>query len=201
MVVAPNGFTKGAIALANSVGVELHNSNSLRRWIGRIRPEPQEQRTVDLDGAEIQPESQASRTVNLDAERAEYKEENTMAEGAMQKHTISLGNDRIGETVSFTAKLLGTAQVNGGKAVNDKGAMDWTYYRLPDDTYRVLIDDGSTTLLLPSNFAEAMSRGEPVEYGRWTIEELENEGEYGRVFKELMKRHPEGRKRIVRDLD
>ncbi len=121
-----------------------------------------------------------------------------MTEDNMQKHTISVGTDTAGETVSFTAELVGTAEVNGGKEAEE--GMDWTYYRLPDDTYRVLIDDGSTTALLPSNFAEAVRRGEPVEYGRWTLEELESQGEYGRVFGELMKRHPEGRKHIVRDL-
>jgi hypothetical protein len=65
----------------------------------------------------------------------------------------------------------------------------------------VLIDDGNTSLVLPSNFAEALGRGEPAKYGRWTLEELQNEGEYGRVFGELMKRHPEGIKRNVRDSD
>jgi hypothetical protein len=124
-----------------------------------------------------------------------------MADGHMQKHTTFVGSGRIGETVSFTAKKLGTAHVNGGKETNAKEAMDWTYYRLPDDTYRVLIDNGSTKMLQPSNLAEAMGRGEPTEFGRWTEEELLNQGEYGRVFEELMKRHPEGRKRIVRDLD
>ena len=127
-------------------------------------------------------------------------EGDAMMEGHMQKHTISVGTDTIGETVSFTAKLLGTAQVNGGKEFPPNG-MDWTYYRLPDHTYRVLIDNGSTTMLVPSNMAEALGRGEPVDYGRWTLEELQNQGEYGRVFEELMKNHPEGRKRNIRDLD
>ena len=75
--------------------------------------------------------------------------------------------------------------------------MDWTYYRLPDHTYRVLIDDGGTRLLLPSNSAEALALGEPAEYRSWTLEELQNEGEYGRVFKILMEKHPEGKKRNV----
>jgi len=65
----------------------------------------------------------------------------------------------------------------------------------------LLIDDGSRRLLLPSNFAEALGRGEPAEYGRWTLEELQNEGEYWRVFKILMEKHPEGKKRNVRGLD
>ena len=38
--------------------------------------------------------------------------------------------------------------------------------------------------------AEAMGRGEPVEYGRWTLEELQTEGEYGRVFGILMENLP-----------
>ncbi len=181
MVVAPMGFTKGAIALARSVGVDLHDRDSLRMWIRQIQPAPQERRTVDLD-----------------VERAEQKED-TMTEGNMKKHTISVGTDTIGETVSFTAKLLGTAKVNGGKEA--EGGMDWTYYRLPDHTYRVLVESQGVSMLQTSNMAEALDRGEPVEYGRWTLEELQDEGEYGRVFAALMEKHPEGRKRNVRDLD
>ena len=143
------------------------------------------------------------RPVGLDAESSEQKEATT-PESGMKKHTISIGTDTVGETVSFSAEWLGTARVNGGKeaegtTVHDVG-MDWTYYRLPDHTYRVLIDDGNTRLLLPSNSAEALARGEPAEYGSWTLEELQNEGEYGRVFKILMEKHPEGKKRNVKDL-
>jgi hypothetical protein len=143
------------------------------------------------------------RPVGLDAESSEQKKART-PESGMKKHTISIGTDTVGESVSFSAEWLGTARVNGGKeaegtTVHDVG-MDWTYYRLPDHTYRVLIDDGNTRLLLPSNSAEALARGEPAEYGSWTLEELQNEGEYGRVFKILMEKHPEGKKRNVKDL-
>ena len=79
--------------------------------------------------------------------------------------------------------------------------MDWTYYRLPDNTYRVLIDNGDVSLLEPSNLTEALGRGEPAEYGSWTLKELEAEDEYGRVFRQLMEQHPEGRKQQIRDLD
>ena len=112
----------------------------------------------------------------------------------MKKHTISVGTATLGETISFTANRLGTVQVNGGKEAEE--GMDWTYYRLPDHTYRVLIDNGSVSMLLPSNMAEALGRDEPVKYGSWSLEELEDEGEYGRVFavlmQKLMQKHPEG---------
>ena len=65
----------------------------------------------------------------------------------------------------------------------------------------MLIDNGSVSMLLPCDMADALRRGEPAEYGSWTLVELQNEGEYGRVFGELMKRHPEGQKRNVRNLD
>jgi restriction system protein len=181
MVVAPMGFTKGAGALAKSVGVELHDSASLRGWIRRIQPTPREQRTVDLDKATIE------------------NKEDTKVERNMEKHTISVGTDTIGETVRFTAKQLGTVSVNGGLETPE--GMEMTFYRLPDNTYRVLVDNGSVTMLLPSNMTEALGNEEPIEYGRWTLEELEAEDLYGDVFKQLMETHPEGRKRQVRDLD
>jgi hypothetical protein len=56
-------------------------------------------------------------------------------------------------------------------------------------------------MLKPSNMIEAWERREPVEYGRWTLEEQQAERRFGQVFRELMKNHPESRKRVVRDLD
>ena len=135
--------------------------------------------------------SRKRRTVDLDAESSEQKGD-TNTESNMEKHTIFVGTDAIGETVAFTAKLLGTAKFNGGKEAEE--GVDWTYYRLPDHTYRVLIDDGSVSMLLPSDMTEAMGRGEPVEYGRWTLEELQDEGEYGRVFALLMEKTSRGQK-------
>jgi len=140
----------------------------------------------------------AQRAVGLSANSPKQKEY-TAPEGNVEKHTLSVGTDTVGETVSFTAKLLGTAQVNAGKEA--EGGMDWTYYRLPDHTYRVLIDDGSVSMLLQCDMADALRRGKPAEYGSWTLVEPQNEGEYGRVFAELMKRHPEVETRNVSDLD
>jgi hypothetical protein len=56
-------------------------------------------------------------------------------------------------------------------------------------------------MLKPSNMIEAWERREPVEYGRWTLEELQAEHEYGQAFRRLMKNHPESKPRVVRDLD
>ena len=120
-------------------------------------------------------------------------------ESGMEKHSVYVGTDKLGETVSFTAKLLGTARVNGGKEA-ERGA-DFSYYRLPDHTYRVLLDSQGVTMLEPSNMTEAWERREPVEYGRWTLEELQAEHDYGQVFRQLMKNHPESKQRVVRDLD
>jgi restriction system protein len=194
-VVAPAGFTKGAVELARSVGVSLRDAQALRGWIRQI--DAKERATNAREGTLA---SKRPRTVDLVARSTRNKEDTAMESG-MEKHTIYVGKDTFGETVSFTAKLLGTVHVNGGKEA--EGGMDWTYYRLPDHTYRLLMDSGDygVTMLKPSNMIEAWERGEPVEYGRWTLEELQAEGEIGRVFRELMKNHPESRKRVVRDLD
>jgi len=69
-VVAPQGFTKGAVALARSVGVLLHDAQSLQMWVRQIgRREGQlanaESHTVDLDTLE-------SRTIDLDESEGGY---------------------------------------------------------------------------------------------------------------------------------
>ena len=119
------------------------------------------------------------------------------ADRGMEKHTLRLGwkYGDVGETVSFTAKRLGTAHANGGKEV--EGGTNYTFYRLPDGCYRVLTEkdaEGDTAALLePSNMTEAFRRGEPVNYWRWTEEELHRGGEFGEIFEALMKHHPERR--------
>ena len=199
-VVAPAGFTKGAVELARSVGVSLRDAQALRGWIRQI--DAKERATNAREGNEREGTlaSQRPRTVDLDAGSTGQKGDTAMESG-MEKHTIYVGTDKLGETVSFKAKLLGTARVNGGKEA-ESGA-DFSYYRLPDHTYRVLIDTGDygVTMLEPSNMNEAWERREPVEYGRWTLEELQAEHEYGQVFRELMKKYPESKQRVVRDLD
>jgi hypothetical protein len=195
-VVAPAGFTKGAVELAQRVGVTLYDAQAIRTWIRRIDEK-------ERDSGKKKPAVQTRRTVDLDAGSTGQKEATAMESG-MEKHTMYVGKDTLGETVSFTAKLLGIACVNGGKEA--EGGFDFSYYRLPDHTYRVLIDGGDLAILMPSNMMpsnmlEAWARGEPVEYGRWTLEELQAEHDFGRVFRELMKKYPESKQRVVRDLD
>jgi len=129
--------------------------------------------------------------------RTEQRED-PVTESNMEKHTISVGTDEYGETVAFTAKKLGTAEVNGGSW---GGGMDLTVYRLPDDTYRVLVERKDIRLLQPSNFLEVFGTDQFAEYGRWTYEEAASDGTYGDMFTKFMAQHPAGRKRIVRDLD
>jgi restriction system protein len=195
-VVAPSGFTKGAAELARRVGVVLYDAQAIRTWIRRIDEK-------ERDREKKKPALQTRRKVDLDAGSTGQKEATAMESG-MEKHTVYVGKDTLGETVSFTAKLLGIACVNSGKEA--EGGFDFSYYRLPDHTYRVLIDGGDLTILMPSNMMptnmlEAWARGEPVDYGRWTLEELQAEPDFGRVFRELMKNHPESKHSIVRDLD
>lgn len=126
------------------------------------------------------------------------RKEEPMRDSGMERHTISVGTDTLGETVAFTANCLGTAAVNGGSG---GGGMDMTFYRLPDNTYRALIETDGISLLEPSDFTEVLGTDRPATYGRWTYEEAERDSTYGEMFTKFMQQHPEGRKRIVRDLD
>ena len=189
-VVAPAGFTKGAVELARRVGVTLYDARALRTWIRRI----DEKERVRQEG---NPDNQTRRTVDLDAGNPGRKEDTTMESG-MEKYTISVGSHDYGETVRFTANKLGTASVNGGSG---GGGLDFTVYRLPDGTYRVLAESDGIRFLAPSNFLEVFGTDQPAEYGRWTYEEAEADETYGDMFTKFMSKHPAGRKRLVRDLD
>jgi hypothetical protein len=187
-VVAPAGFTKGAVELARKVGVTLYDVQALRTWIRRIDEE---------ERIESRPAAQERRIVDLDV-GSKRRKGNTTMESGMEKQHISVGSDDYGETVAFTAKKLGTAEINGG---NGSGGLDLTVYRLPDDTYRVLAESDGISLLAPSNFVEAFGTDQPAEYGRWTFEEAQADETYGEMFTKFMAQHPAGRKREVRDLD
>ena len=60
MVVAPMGYTKGALTLAKCVGVDLHDIDSLRGWIWQIERRERGQANERNQG-DLEP-----RTVNLD---------------------------------------------------------------------------------------------------------------------------------------
>ncbi len=49
--------------------------------------------------------------------------------------------------------------MNGG---SDGGGMDITFYRLPDDTYRALIEREGISLLEPSNFVGVFGTDQPA---------------------------------------
>ena len=105
--------------------------------------------------------------------------------------------------MSFTADLLGTAAVNGG--ANVSGGMDYTYYRLPDGNFRVLVETEGFAMLIPSDMQEAISRGERnnFSYGRMSLEEMKAESIYkfGEIYEALMEVHPETVRNRVRDID
>ncbi len=124
-------------------------------------------------------------------------------ESGTEKHTVRVGQkDRnVGETVSFTADLLGTAKVNGGV---EGGGMDYTFYRLPDGNFRVLVEAEGIAMLVPSNMDEAISRGERnnFSYGRMSLEEMKaHPYNFGEVYEALMENHPDTVRNRVRDLD
>ena len=114
----------------------------------------------------------------------------------MKKHTITVGSATLGETIRFTAEHLGTTSVNGG---SEGGGLDLTFYRLPDQRYRVLIEKEGTSMLEPSNMTEVLGSDQPVEYGSYTFEEIQASDLYAQALKALMDIH--ARRDTVRDLD
>ena len=120
-----------------------------------------------------------------------------MTETNMKKHTITVGSATLGESVRFTAEDLGTTSVNGGA---EGGGLDLTFYRLPDQTYRVLIvGETGTSMLQPSNLSDVLGTGEPAEYGRYSLEDIQAHDLYAPAFAALMDIH--ARNHAVRDLD
>jgi restriction system protein len=197
-VVAPEGFTKGAVELARSVGVSLRDAQDLRGWIRQIDAKERAKNAREDNKKEVTLASERSGTVDLDA-RSTRNTEGRMTERNMEKHTLTVGSARLGETVRFTAEVLGTTHVNGGAG----GDLDVTFYQLPDHTYRVLMETEDATMLEPSNMSEALPIGEPAEYGSYTLEEINAHDLYGPALEALMKVRTEGesRKNTVRDLD
>jgi len=198
LVVAPEGFTKGAVELARSVGVSLRDAQDLRGWLRQIDAKERAKNAREDNKKEVTLASERSGTVDLDA-RSTRNTEGRMTESNMEKHTLTVGSARLGETVRFTAEVLGTTHVNGGAG----GDLDVTFYQLPDHTYRVLMETEDATMLEPSNMSEALPIGEPAEYGSYTLEEINAHDLYGPALEALMKVRAEGetRKNTVRDLD
>lgn len=196
-VVAPEGFTKGAVELARSVGVSLRDAQALRGWIRQIDAKERAKNAREDNKKEVTLASERSGTVDLDA-RSTRNTEGRMTESNMEKHTLTVGSARLGETVRFTAEVLGTTHVE-----SEGGGLDLTFYQLPDHTYRVLMESEGTNMLLPSNMSEALPIGEPAEYGSYTLEEIHAHDLYGPALEALMKVRAEGetRKNTVRDLD
>jgi restriction system protein len=196
-VVAPEGFTKGAVELARSVGVSLSDAQALREWIRKIDAKERAKNVRENNKKEVTLASERSGTVDLDA-RSTRNTEGRMTESNMEKHTLTVGSARMGETVRFTAEVLGTTHVE-----SEGGGLDLTFYQLPDHTYRVLMETEEASMLLPSNMSEVHHRGEPAEYGSYTLEEIHAHDLYGPALEALMKVRAEGetRKNTVRDLD
>ena len=126
-----------------------------------------------------------------------------MGSGA-EKQTVQVGKldpaSTVGETVSFTAEIFGKVDFSV-----DGDGYNSTYYRLPDGTFRVLLEYGNLALLFPSDMVEGMKRGQlnNYTYGRMTLEEIKAEAEYdiGKGYEALMKNHPETVRSRVRDID
>ena len=197
LVVAPEGFTKGAVELARSVGVSLRDAQDLREWIRQLDAKGRAKNAREDNKKEVTLASKRSGTVDLDA-RSTRNTEGRMTERNMEKHTLTVGSARLGETVRFTAEVLGTTHVE-----SEGDGLDLTFYQLPDHTYRVLMETEDATMLEPSNMSEALPIGEPAEYGSYTLEEINAHDLYGPALEALMKVRTEGesRKNTVRDLD
>jgi hypothetical protein len=107
-----------------------------------------------------------------------------------------------GETVSFTAEIFGKVNFSGGA---DGGGWDSTYYRLPDGTFRVLLEYGNLSLLFPSDMEEGMKRGQRnnYTYGRMSLEEIKAETKFdiAKGYEAIAKVHPETVRNAVQDID
>lgn len=152
---------------------------------------------------ELRAESTSEEIPRDVASDRQAQEEAPVTQSNMEKQTVRVGlqDGNIGETVSFTANLLGTAQVNGGK---DGGGMDYTFYRLPDGNFRVLVEYEDMAMLVPSDMEEAFHRGQRnnYSYGRMTLEEMKAHSyQFGQVYDQLMENHPETVRNRVRDID
>jgi len=122
----------------------------------------------------------------------------------MEKHTVKVGREsgNIGETVSFTAEVLGRVKGDGG--VED-GGINYTFYRLPDGNFRVLLEISGFSLLLPSNMEDAIRNGQRnnFSYGRMSEEEIKAHERFqlGEMYEKFMERYREIFEHRVRDLD
>ena len=186
--------------------MDLHDSDSLRGWIWQIDRRERNQanegnqpnfepRTVDLD--EILDEIDRSETnqANFQQRVVDLDESECTMKGDAKKHAITVGiGGTVGETVSFTAEHLGKVELNGGGQSGTEQGVDYTFYRLPDGTFRVLVERGDTAMLIPSDMSEALSRGQRnnFSYGRMTLEEMKaHPFNFGPAYDALMENHPE----------
>lgn len=94
MVIAPNGYTKGAVTLAQSVGVKLADANDLRRWIRQIEPtteagtEPTPRTQGTSTGKRIGPPLSSTTVANSNQESDLHRELQQMIEnGALEDET------------------------------------------------------------------------------------------------------------------
>ena len=82
--------------------------------------------------------------------------------------------------------------------------MDYTFYRLRDGNYRVLVEAEGMSMLVPSDMDEAIRRGQcnNFNYGRMTMGEMKAHSyNFGEVYEQLMENHPETVRNRVRDID
>ncbi len=194
IVVAPAGFTRGAETLARSTGVKLYDEAAIRLEIlkiGSAQGEPANVwqhstgTTMKLTMELPAPGGAAPRSIDT-------AEDLALAEGkGMKRHTVRVGRTSpgtiVGEEVTFTAHCLGTVPFNN----NPRST--YTFYRLPDRTFRVLAKRGTMTMLVPSDMSEAIERGRPSgwSYGRMTLEEMmAHSFDFGTAYKYLAKNNP-----------
>lgn len=186
MVIAPRGYTKGAVALAQSVGVELADANDLRRWIRQIEPtteagnEPTPSTTADDFIKRIKAKKNKMHTSRRLPDPAPLRPEDS-------EHTVVVGSSgTLTETVTFNADRYGTALINGG---NDKGGFDANFYELPDGRWRIHIFKDGAYILEPSNMADRLQAGQTsgFEYGSWSTDELIANDPHGETFQAYMR--------------
>jgi hypothetical protein len=209
IVAAPAGFTKAAVTLARSTGVLLYDAAVIKLEIQKIDTAPGEPPAAAPDmmhgtapgRIKLEMQYTAPPTLRRGAtpRSIDTAKDRAMAAGkGIKRHTVwvgpsNLGTTTVGEEVSFAAELMGTAHLN-----NSPG-MSYTFYRLPDGTFRVLCrglgKSGRTiSMLVPSDMPEAMEHGQRngFRYGRMTLEEmLAHSFDFGTAYKGMAEKYPD----------
>jgi hypothetical protein len=101
-VVAPRGYTSGAVELARRLNVELYDGRHIRKWIDQM---PVEQGTTEDGAAQAQTSNEETATGTM---RPEYK---PVRNGGDERNYAPKKEDPLFQTTSYIWKLMGGARM------------------------------------------------------------------------------------------